>query len=65
MRRRASAVYLPYADWPKEDRKRWEEAFRSGIGTAGMGEAQRHASTEPLGFTRTPTLGGAVERGCG
>ena len=29
--RRASKLYLPYADWPQDDRIRWEAAFKVGI----------------------------------
>jgi integrase len=28
--RRASNLYLPYADWPQDDRTRWEAAFKAG-----------------------------------
>jgi integrase/recombinase XerD len=28
--RRASNLYLPYAEWPQDDRTRWEAVFRAG-----------------------------------
>ena len=28
--RKATNLYLPYADWPKDDRTHWEAAFRAG-----------------------------------
>jgi integrase len=28
--RKATNLYLPYADWPKDDRTRWEAAFKPG-----------------------------------
>ena len=27
---RVSKLQLPFAEWPEEDRRRWEEAFRPG-----------------------------------
>jgi integrase len=28
--RHATSLYLPYADWPEDDRTRWEAAFKAG-----------------------------------
>jgi hypothetical protein len=28
--RNATNLYLPYADWPEDDRTRWEAAFKAG-----------------------------------
>lgn len=29
--RHATSLYLPYADWPEDDRTRWEAAFKLGV----------------------------------
>jgi integrase/recombinase XerD len=29
--RQATDLYLPYADWPEDDRTRWEVAFKAGV----------------------------------
>jgi integrase len=29
--RQATNLYLPYADWPEDDRTRWETAFKAGV----------------------------------
>jgi integrase/recombinase XerD len=28
--RRATKLFLPYEDWPEDDRRRWETAFKAG-----------------------------------
>ena len=49
--RRASKFYLPYADWPQDDRTRWEAAFKTGADRFdGCGPAAHLAEVTRLGL---------------
>jgi integrase/recombinase XerD len=45
--RNATRLYLPYADWPEDDRTRWEAAFKAG--------ADRFDDTGPAAHLAEPT----------
>ena len=47
----APKLYLPYADWPQDDRTRWEVAFKSGTDPFGdCGSASHLAEPTRLGL---------------